>query len=276
MNNIAVLMTCHNRRAVTLACLSRLFDYCKDLYVYCVDDNSMDGTFETIQEYYPQVCLIKGDGNLFWCRGMNVAWKEAIKHGRYDYYFWLNDDMFLYENAFDELLECAKKCENKALITGLVQEETSKEPIYGGTSFEGKLIAANGEMQQVKNMNGNFVLVPNCIVEKIGTFDEVYHHDIGDVDYGLTARENGFQVVTSRCYIGSTSAKFKSKDLRIRMHGVNMIRRFEKLYSPLGSNPFITFHFKKKHESVIDAIAFFVYIHVINILPDCIWDAIYK
>lgn len=232
---IAIILTCHNRRKVTLQCLGHLYSIMSNIDVYCLDDASSDGTADAIKKEFPQVNLVSGDGNLFWCRGMNMAWKEAVKKGGYDFYFWLNDDLVLYENAFSELLECSKIVEDKAVITGLVQEETTKEAIYGGTSFEGKLITANGEMQNVKNMNGNFVLVPDAVVKKIGTFDEVYHHDLGDVDYGMTAREAGFNVVSSRCYIGCTDAALKSKNERIRLYGVNIVKRFKKLYSPLGS-----------------------------------------
>lgn len=271
---IAVILTCHNRREVTLLCLERLYSIQSDVDVYCVDDASTDGTAEAISQRFPQTILINGSGDLFWCRGMNLAWKNAVKNGGYDYYFWLNDDLILYENAFVELIECSKIQEGRAVITGLVQEETTKMAIYGGTSFDGKLISANGKMQEVKNMNGNFVLVPQSVVEKIGTFDEVYHHDLGDVDYGLSARESGFNVVTSRCYIGCTSAALKSKNERIRLYGVGVKKRFKKLYSPLGSNPFITFHFKKKHVGLISAIAFFIYVHIINVLPDFMWNII--
>lgn len=273
---IAVLMTCHNRRDVTLHCLSRLYDIRQDLDVYCVDDASTDGTADAIKRNFPEVNLICGSGDLFWCRGMNLAWKTALRVGGYDYYFWLNDDLVLYDNAFSELIECSTYLDGKAVVTGLVQEETTKEPIYGGTSFMDELITANGEMQNVKNMNGNFVLVPQVVIEKIGTFDDVYHHDLGDVDYGHTAREAGFKVVTSRCYIGCTSAELKSKSERIRLYGANVVSRFRKLYSPLGSNPFITFHFKRKHGSLFSAIAFFCYVHIINIFPDCIWNIIRK
>lgn len=269
---IAVILTCYNRRDVTLQCLTHLYSIKKELDVYCVDDASTDGTSDAIRKTFPNVNVINGTGELFWCRGMNLAWKTAVKQGDYDYYFWLNDDLMLYDNSFDELLECCKLQNGKAIVTGLVQEEKTKMAIYGGTSFEGKLLSANGQMQEVKNMNGNFVLVPDCIVQVVGTFDEVYHHDLGDVDYGYSARKAGFKVISSRCYIGSTSAALKSQHERIRYHDVGIVERFKRLYSPLGSNPFITFHFKKKHESFLSAIAFFVYVHAINLLPDIVWD----
>ena len=268
---IAVLITCHNRKDTTLLCLGRLFSIRKDIDVYCVDDNSTDGTADAIREEFPQVNLIHGDGNLFWSRGMTAAWMEAAKNKDYDFYFWLNDDLVLYDYCFDEMLECSRIMDHKAVIAGLVQETTTKGAIYGGFDRSKHLIAANGELNEVFRLNGNFVLVPNYVFKKNGFFDPVYHHDLGDVAYGHETHKNGLHVCTSRKYIGCTDAALQNKNTRIRLNGVSVVKRFKKLYSPLGSNPFITFHFLSKYEGFIKAVVFFVYVHVINLLPDCIW-----
>lgn len=271
---ISVLITCHNRKDTTLLCLGRLFSIRKDIDVYCVDDNSTDGTADAIREEFPQVNLIHGDGNLFWSRGMTAAWMEAAKNKDYDFYFWLNDDLVLYDYCFDEMLECSRIMEHKAVIAGLVQETTTQDAIYGGFDRSKHLIAANGELNEVFRLNGNFVLVPNYVFKKNGFFDPVYHHDLGDVAYGHEVHKNGFHVCTTRKYIGCTDAALQSKNVRIRLNGVSVVKRFKKLYSPLGSNPFITFHFLSKYEGFLKAVVFFVYVHVINMLPDCIWARI--
>ena len=276
MNKIAVLITCHNRQSVTLACLFRLFAYRNDLDVYCVDDNSSDGTPEAISCQYPQVHLYEGDGNLFWCRGMRRAWVEARKHNDYDFYIWLNDDMTLYPNAFDEILECSKMHEDKAIISGLVQEETTKVAIYGGFDETQKIISANGKNNPIYRLNGNFVIIPKYVFEKIGYFDEIYHHDIGDVDYGFTAHKLGIPVVSTRCYIGSTKAELKRDSLRIRKNGTNIFKRFRGLYSPLGAPPRINYHLIKKHHGAGKALAYYLYLHVINIMPDWCWRKLYN
>ena len=46
---------------------------------------------EAVGKMFPQVHIIKGDGNLFWNRGMYMAWQAAIKEKDYDFYLWLND-----------------------------------------------------------------------------------------------------------------------------------------------------------------------------------------
>src|SRR6476619_4525822 len=96
--NIAVVMTCHNRRNTTLACLHTLYEQKHHCDVYLTDDGSYDGTAQGIKAEYPDVHILQGNGNLFWVGGMHLAFNEAIKN-QYDYYLWLNDDTFLEPNA---------------------------------------------------------------------------------------------------------------------------------------------------------------------------------
>lgn len=265
---IAILLTCHNRKNVTVRCLSRLRQINSGVDVYCVDDASTDGTADSIRDNFPNIVLIQGDGNLFWCRGMNLAWKTARLKKDYDFYVWLNDDLLLFENAFDELLECSKINNHRAIIGGIIQGIESGKAIYGGFNENHQILCPNGLMQNIHNLNGNFVIIPKYVFNKLGFFDDYYHHDIGDVDYGLMAKESGIPVLTSRCFIGSTEENLKGSGLRIRKENVNILKRFKKLYSPLGCNPFIDFHFMKKHKGIVWAVLDFLYLHFINILPD--------
>lgn len=275
-NSIAVLITCFNRCDVTRKCLLQLFNLKSDIDVYCVDDNSTDGTSQMIQQEFPQVKLITGNGNLFWNRGMRLAWENALKSNKnYKYFFWLNDDLELYPNAFVELLDCLKKNDNYAIISGLVQSSQDGSAIYGGHDKNG-IIKANGKLNPIRNMNGNFVVVPRKVVERIGILDPVFHHDLGDVDYGMTALEASIPVLSSRVYIGKTDACLKSSHKRNRRYGVSLAKRFKVLYSPLGSNPNITFHFMKKHKGYLAAIAYYAYVHIINLIPDNIYTLFSK
>ena len=274
MNKTAILLTTHNRKEITLGCLDRLNAIKPDANIYMVDDNSNDGTLEAVKEKYPAVHLIHGDGNLFWCRGMNLAWKTANKDFDYDYSFWLNDDLFLYKNAFDEIFECSRLNNHQAIISGIVQGTSSKKAIYGGYDKHKKVIEPTGEMQDVSNLNGNFVVIPKYVFKKLGFFDPVYHHDVGDVDYGLLAQENSIKVLTTRNFIGSSEDVLKTS-MRIRKNDSNIFVRFRKLYSPLGCPPSIIFHFRKKHYGIINAFIYYLYLHFINILPDKVFFVLF-
>jgi glycosyltransferase involved in cell wall biosynthesis len=113
--NVAALLTCHNRREKTVACLDRLF--AQDCLgpqgrggsevivdVFLVDDGSRDGTAQTIREKFPQVAIAHGPGNLFWAGGMRLAWRTAVQARKYDAYLLLNDDTLLRPDALRSLM----------------------------------------------------------------------------------------------------------------------------------------------------------------------------
>lgn len=268
---IAALLTCFNRREKTIHCLRSLFNILPECNVYLVDDQSTDGTKEIVNKEFPQVHIIMGTGNLFWSRGMYTAWKEAIK-GNYDYYLWLNDDIELYPFFFKELMECQLLNNSHCIISGLIENFNKSKILYGGSDSHKRLIQPNKEIQEIKFMNGNVVLVPKSVVNKIGIIDPLYHHDLGDVDYGLRALKNGIKVYATRIPIASG---YSNNFCRIRKWGVSLRERFRRLYSPLGSNPTINFYFRKKHFGIVKASMFITYVFILNILPDKIIEKIW-
>jgi hypothetical protein len=83
MTEIAVIMTAHNRREKTLACLRSLMaatEHATDVayHVFLVDDGSTDGTSEAVAALALPLTIIRGDGDLYWNRGMVRAWESAM------------------------------------------------------------------------------------------------------------------------------------------------------------------------------------------------------
>ncbi|MBT4779392.1 MAG: glycosyltransferase family 2 protein [Polaribacter sp.] len=264
MNKTAVLLTCFNRKKHTLTCLNRLFFLSQEIDVYVVDDNSSDGTSAAILKKYPDVHIIKGNGDLFWSRGMHLAWEHASKH-KYDFYLWLNDDVILYENCFDELYACTNILSCKGIVSGIIETADKSKIIYGGTDKQRNIIKPNGHLQQITNMNGNVVLIPSAVFEKLGNLDPTFHHDLGDVDYGYRTQKEGFSVCSTRVVVGSGQVN----DLcRMRVKNCTLKERFQKLYSPLGSPPKLNFYFRKRHFGFLNAFSFYAFQLVLNTLPD--------
>lgn len=206
---IAVLLTCHNRRSKTLLALEALYkqklDLKYSLHVYLVDDGSTDGTALAVQDKFPSVRIIDGNGSLFWNQGMRLAWKTASYVSSYDFYFWLNDDTILYQDGLEELLECfyqALELDGKeSLITGACCAESGRKNFsYGGRSDFGPVIPS-GKLQKCKYINGNAVLIPKGIYRDLGNLSSDYTHGMGDFDYGLRAQKAGFNCYTSRRYM---------------------------------------------------------------------------
>jgi len=212
----AVLITCHNRKPKTLACLGALFNQRLPpevtLDVYLVDDGSTDGTTEAVQQTYPQVKILPGDGTLYWNRGMHKAFAEALKQD-YDYYLWLNDDTLLYPDAIACLLttshNLATQGKERGIIIGSMVHPETEELTYGGLTrkswwhpFKYRLVEPGKEPQPADTMNGNCVLIPRLVVQVVGNLDPAFTHSIGDIDYGLRAQRQGCRVWVAPGYQG--------------------------------------------------------------------------
>lgn len=207
MKQIAVLLTVFNRKDCTDKALYHLFQSKMkediSIDVYLTNDGCTDRTPEMVRHKYPSVVIIHGDGNLFWNRGMYLAWQEASKNKDYDYYLWLNDDTYLQESAVMKMLENSYSKQDKAIITGATKSAITNECTYGlHDNKTDKLLLPNGTLQKGTNLNGNVVLVPKYVFHILGNLDPHYHHAGGDTDYGLRAKEKGIDVLLSTDYVG--------------------------------------------------------------------------
>jgi GT2 family glycosyltransferase len=270
INNIAVLITCHNRKLKTLACLKALYSqdnlgFNFKIEVFLVDDRSFDGTSDAVMSQFPQVNIIKGDGNLYWNRGMILAWKTAAVAKDFEYYLWLNDDTFLFRNAIEVLL---RQQFPFSIVSGATKSALTGNLTYGGWNKKSKkkLVSTNGSFQNVDYCNGNCVLIPKKVFKKIGSLDNTFHHALGDFDYSLRAQKMGIEVkvapeIVAYCESHISVPEWRSTSLSIS-------QRFKKLYHPLsGCNPKEFFVFDWRHNGFILALFHFFTINLRALFP---------
>lgn len=206
MPRIAVLLTCHNRREITLKCLESFFHQVLPkntiFTVYLLDDGSTDGTGDAVRQQFSSVNVIEGSGNLYWCGGMRAAWNVAMKLD-FDFYLWLNDDTILLSDALATLLgavNAVKEKSNKcnAIIVGSTCNAATGAHTYGGCiqvrkkGFDFKPIAPSGSLEPCDTFNGNCVLVSRAAFRELGNISPEFTHAIGDTDYGLRAKKKIF------------------------------------------------------------------------------------
>lgn len=274
IQKIAVLLTCFNRRKRTLVCLLSLFESslpeAYQLEVFLVDDGSTDGTGEAVKKQYPQVNVIQGDGNLFWNRGMNLAWKTAAKKDSYDFYLWLNDDVELQNNSISILLNDFKKSGNdKAILVGACQSSEGKVTYSGYNSVSKKIIITpNGSIRQCEYFNGNVVLVPSKVFHEVGFLDPAFHHGQGDFDYGLRAKKLGIHSFVSSVYVGICERH--SELPRWCNPAYPLSVRLKNFKSPLGGRPKSTLVFQRKYLGLAPALFHYFTIHLRLLFPK-IW-----
>ena len=244
---IAILMTCFNRRTLTIQSLERLFAQenlqGSELTVFLVDDGSSDGTAAVVQEQFPAVHLMHGDGSLYWNGGMRKAFEKAMQCG-FDFYIWFNDDSMLYPNAFSRLLECERLSAvtaGAAIIVGSFRDPITGVHTYGGIKRHAHglrldfvpVYPANDEALACDTMNGNLTLIPSSVTRKLGNLDGAFRHQLGDVDYGLRASSIGVPILVAPGYFGTCPDNSRSGTWRDRSQPLS--RRWRHLMSPKGA-----------------------------------------
>ena len=220
-HKIAVLMTCHNRRNKTLVCLRSLWRSIEDAKdveatVFLVDDGSTDGTAASVSKEFPEVHLLKGDGTLYWARGMHMSWECAVSiNVDWDGYLWLNDDIELDRNALSRTMGRTKDNPNN-IIVGALRDRASGCTVYG--------IADNGLF------TGSFVFIPRIVYQKIGVLSNLYKHAWADYDYCMKCKRAGI----SYCSISSTVGVVESHPLRPSLKALSLVERWRMLSNPKG------------------------------------------
>jgi GT2 family glycosyltransferase len=205
---IDVLMTSHNRREKTLACLTSLAGQASglDLCVVLVDAGSADGTREQVAERFPDVLLVEEGPDVFWGQGMRTAGIRARADA--DYHLWLNDDVVLTDSALADLLRWGRP---DRIVVGKLQDDQG-HPTYGGLLARPRRrltmrpAPVSAEPLPVDTLNGNVVLVGRAVREVVGAVrGDLFPHAFGDIDYGYTAVDAGFEVVQAPGIVGECS-----------------------------------------------------------------------
>lgn len=242
---IAVVMACYNRREKTLRALRSLQRQNADrinLRFVILDDASTDGTAEAVRRLYPDTITVQGNGSLFWGGGMHLAMKRAIELSP-DFLLMMNDDCELFEGAIDTALTDYQAMRSETDEEGHIVVGAMIAPGTGELTYSGfrrtsrwrpsklERIEPDGTPRQADTMNGNFVLVPKTVYRVLGPVDNVFIHQLGDIDYGYRATAFGFRIWIASKALGECAANENSN---ARIRGLSFSERWKHLSSPLG------------------------------------------
>lgn len=256
---ITALLTCFNRKANTIDCLTRLEVAARkagvDPVAVLVDDASTDGTVVAVRAQFPWVTVIVGDGTLFWNRGMHRAQALAMERDS-DYLLWLNDDTALFPDSLGEMVESEQKLRlahgKPVMVVGSTADRATGQLTYGGHIAPNRWkpvtyqrVWSPTEPVECHVMNGNVVLIPMPIARAVGNLDPAYAHAMGDTDYALRARAKGFRVFVAPGFIGHCSQNQTSNTYDDE--SLPLSARWKKMMSRKGLPLRSWGHFTRRH-----------------------------
>ena len=192
-------MACHNRAQTTNIFFESLKASKTDRFnfqFYVTDDGSTDDTYNILKSQPFRTKILKGDGSLFWAKSMAKA-EESIDCLP-DGILWVNDDLELLPNCFENLYKSIQ-LHPRAVLVGQVLRRKTNKIIYGGyrSSSAHPLKISLLERTQTENpdtFNGNFVYIPTEVRLAVGPINSRYSHAYADCDYGYRVRKIGYEI----------------------------------------------------------------------------------
>lgn len=262
------VMTAHNRRAVTVACIGQVFaqQTCDSLEVrvVLVDDGSTDGTSQAVRDAHPDVEIVTGDGTLFWGGGMRLGIATAIKHGA-EYLWLVNDDVSFFDDALETMTAALP----------LPEPAGGKEPPWvvgatldpkGGTSYSGwrrygrlrpraEMLDPVGHPIRCDSANFNSVLIWAKHYLALGGLDPHFVHNAGDNDLTYRATRSGIPLLLAGAYVGECS---RNPPPLWRDDSTPLRKRIRDLHSIKHSPPMQSLRFNLRHAGIA-GLALFVH-----------------
>jgi GT2 family glycosyltransferase len=161
-----------------------------DLCIVVIDDGSTDGTAQAVSSEFPDVEILKGNGNLWWTGAIRAGMAYANRQGC-DAIFWLNDDCPPAPGSLTKMYEVSKTWGNAIIGAACYSTETNTlKPT--GAQGRTRIAAQPGEILPVTEMSGHCVCIPGTVIDQIGLPDtQRYPHYHGDSSYTLKATRVG-------------------------------------------------------------------------------------
>ena len=258
MATVLVIFTCFNRKEKTERAIQKIVkgnpECCFKFII--VDDNSTDGTQQMLKSMKNEfdINVLEGNGNLFYSGGMRLGMDYALLNCSADYLLMMNDDVDFMEGSIQKMIHQSKE-QNDSIIVGAMVDENGMYS-YGAIKYVRGFKYRRVDLKEWKidadTFNANGVIIPFKAFIETGKIDEYYIHSLGDFDYGLELRRNGWKIHVSKEYVGLCNNNSRKGTWTDRALPRKV--RIQKKEDPKGAPTKQWFYFLKKNFGLLYAV----------------------
>jgi hypothetical protein len=215
---VSIIIVNWNTRDCLNTCLTSVHEVLSpaDTQVIVVDNASADGSAKMVRDRFPSDLLVANETN----RGFSGGLNDGLKHARAEYILILNPDIILRTGVVERLISYLDQHPDAGgvmpllrnadgsvqrgyvrklpslmqvlLFATLLRRWTVRKPDLVDRYLEAP--QGTGEVVEVEQIPGAFLLTARRVLNAIGPFDEAYRLFFEDVDWCYRAREKGLRL----------------------------------------------------------------------------------
>jgi len=258
--DLTVIIPNYNTRELLHQCLQSIYENTRgiDFEVFCVDDNSSDGSADMVEAIFPQVILVRNRTGQYYAKNNN----RGLRESKARYACLLNSDTKLLGNTFLQLVDFmdehpeAAACGPTLLNPDMTIQSCIRRFAGGGTMvmqglnmhklFPNGKVAREyysinfdyGKEQVVDSIGTTAFVIRRSTWEQAGMLDERFPHFQVDLAYNLMLKCAGLKVFYTPCakviHYGSQSVNQQPKKRIIELH--RALADFSDFYDYFGTS----------------------------------------
>jgi N-acetylglucosaminyl-diphospho-decaprenol L-rhamnosyltransferase len=268
---IYVVVPVYNRRNLVNRFLIRLGEQTfRNFTTIVIDDGSTDGSTALIREKFPEVQVLRGDGNLWWTGAINVGIRRAMLLGNAsDAILVINDDLEFEPNYLESLYRVWQSTPN-TLVGSVLVDVNDPERIFRGGELVNRWTAKSrhlntgrklgefgkGYQVEVSSLTGQGALVPIHVFRSIGLYDDKHFQQCGDTELPVRAKNRGYRLIVSYGAV----VKARSDEIGINHASFYSLRDAKEYFFGVKSNCRLKYRFFFAYDTATSVAAFFSFL----------------
>lgn len=209
MPKVLVLILSYNGKELLEDSVSTYLanDY-SNFEVVVIDNGSIDGTKEYMEENFPQAKVIRLDQNRGYSGGFNFGLDYAFVQEKADYVLITNNDVKVDKHIVSALVKTADKDEKIGFVTGkayyyekpdtLQSVGKYEDPIRWNGEHIGLREVDKGQYDEVAEryfIDDIFMMVSRQVYKEVGAYDTTFFFQSEEYDWQARAKAAGYKIM---------------------------------------------------------------------------------